>query len=107
MKKQNSWSGRRAVRLTRSEIHPAFFKDLLRLEVPTHEEALAYCRVVQAAVRRILGIGSGVKPDFEGVKHRDLIKRLRKSERAAFDQIREDNPPQFSVAPRFENPLKI
>lgn len=37
----------------------------------------------------------------------DAFNRLIVDERAIFDQIREDNPPQFSVAARFENPLKI
>ena len=37
----------------------------------------------------------------------DAFNHLIVDERAAFDRIREDNPPQFSVAPPFKNPLKI
>lgn len=87
MKKQNSLSGRRAIARGRSDIHPAFFRDLRRLKVPTHVESLVYCRVVQAAARRILGLAPEQELDFEGIKYRTIIKRLRKNEREAFDQM--------------------
>lgn len=87
MKKLNNWSGRRTMAWGRSDIHPAFFRELLRFEVPTHEESLAYCRVVQTAVRRLLAVGPGEEIKFDGVDYRAIIKRLRKSEREAFDQM--------------------
>lgn len=87
VRRRNAWSvGMMPTGLAQKDLDRNFLRDVAKFKVPNTKEMYALGRVIQAGVRRILG-ARGKRVSWKRLPPQKIIKKFRKKEKAAFDEM--------------------